>query len=146
MKLGRSPYVIGCAGLLPAVAALGVFLAGPPQMRPFAWQAGILYATLILSFLGGTWWSFALRATPARRPLLLALAALPTALAFVLVMVMAPIWAVLLGALLIAILPIDALFERLGLAPPGWTGLRALLSAGLGLVTVALAIAGLRAL
>ncbi len=144
MKLARPSIAFGYAGLIPPLLAIAAFFFGPAGWRPYAWQAGVVYALVIFGFLGGTWWSFALRADPRRQVTLLALSVLPPLGAAVLFLVMSPAWALLLAGLHVAILPVDRLFERLALAPEGWLRLRASLATGLALATTALAIAGLR--
>lgn len=143
MMLARPPIALGFAGLIPPLAALAMFFAGPEGWRPFAWQGGIVYALVIFGFLGGVWWAFGMRAEPARQWPLLLLSVLPPLGAAALFMAMSPAWALVLGGLHLALLPVDSLFERLGLAPAGWLRLRAPLAAGLGLATVALGVAGL---
>ncbi|QMW24670.1 DUF3429 domain-containing protein [Sandaracinobacteroides saxicola] len=137
--MSRFAHALGVLGLAPAFAALAGFILAPdPEARAWAWQAGALYAALIFSFLGGSWWGFAVRAERAIAPMLLTLAVLPTLAALALVMVMSPWMLMLLGGLIIAILPIDRLFERTRLAPEGWFALRLPLSLGLGTSTIAL--------
>lgn len=48
--------VLGLAGVAPQVACLAA-LALYPDSRWFALAAGCCYAAIILSFLGGLWWS-----------------------------------------------------------------------------------------
>lgn len=144
-SMGRAPFALGFAGLLPPLIALALVAFGPEAWRGPAWSAGVVYAAIILSFLGGTWWAFAMRAGPARRPLLAALAVLPSLAAWAVVLVLSPPWVLVLAGLIAATLPIDRLFERLALAPVGWMRLRVPLSVGLSLITLALGVIGLRA-
>ncbi|MDI4637041.1 MULTISPECIES: DUF3429 domain-containing protein [Halomonadaceae] len=56
----RLPFLLGLAGLLPFLAAaLGVWWT-PPAWQAFALDAFIYYSAVILSFLGGIHWGFAM--------------------------------------------------------------------------------------
>jgi hypothetical protein len=143
------PRWLGRAGLLPQLACVGVLYAGPAEWREPAQALAFAYAALILSFLGGMWWGIAAAAPAAQRrntlgwvwiaavlPSLVALAGfVPWALGW---QWPEPSLAMLSGALLVS-LGVDA---RLGpLAPRWWMPLRVPLSFGLGLMTMAAAVA-----
>lgn len=143
------PRWLGIAGLLPQLGCVAVLYAGPADWRAGALALAFAYAALILSFLGGAWWGIAAAAPAAERrnalgwlwiaavvPSLVALAGfLPWALGW---QWPEPSLVMLAGALLVS-LGVDA---RLGaLAPRWWMALRVPLSLGLGLLTLAAALA-----
>ena len=146
-KVPSLPKWLGLAGLLPQLACLGLLIWGPPQWDYFARQGALLYAALILSFLGGTWWGIAASAPAAERRGALgwiwAASVLPMLGAFA-----ALLWPlhnmpsepalVALAAALWLVLIIDWRLAKL--APPWWFALRAPLSIGLGAATFAVAI------
>ena len=145
----RWPRLLGLAGLLPQLAAVLAAFLGPEEWNEPARAIGALYAALIFTFLGGTWWGIAAGAPAAERRGGLAwawvAAVLPSLITFGLVgawMVdMVPLEPVLvmLGAGLLVALAVDA---RLGsLSPRWWMQLRVPLSVILGSVTIALALA-----
>ena len=54
------PRLLGLAGLLPQLAIMGlVLVSAQNEWRDAAIAMAALYAGLILSFLGGTWWGIA---------------------------------------------------------------------------------------
>lgn len=140
--------LLGLAGLLPQIACLLAVYLGPAQWREAALVTAALYAALILSFLGGTWWGLAAGAPAAERrsalgwlwiaavlPSLVALAALaPFALGYT---GAEPSLMMLGGALLVA-LAVDGRLS--GLAPRWWLSLRVPLSIGLGVLTFLIAL------
>lgn len=146
-KVGRTARLLGYAGLLPQAAAIALIAAG----RREAALAALLYASIILSFLGGMWWGFAMRRT-ANQAALAITAVVPSLVAAALLAVaFAAIYLPLgpgsdrvavaalvgLGVALIVTLPVDRHLTATGEAPVGWMGLRAPLSLGLGLLTIA---------
>ncbi|MBX7482798.1 DUF3429 domain-containing protein [Qipengyuania qiaonensis] len=143
------PRWLGLAGLLPQLACVVILYVGPPEWRQSAQAISLAYAALILSFLGGTWWGFAAMAPAAERRRALGwlwVAAVLPCLAGLACFFPAifgwespePSLVMLAGALLVS-LGVDA---RLGpLAPRWWMSLRAPLSIGLGLLTMAAALA-----
>ena len=143
------PRWLGLAGLLPQLACVAILYLGPGQWRGAALGVAFAYAALILSFLGGMWWGIAAAAPAAERRRTLGwlwiAAVLPNlvALAAFLPWVFEWPWPepslVMLGGALLVSLGVDA---RLGpLAPRWWMALRVPLSAGLGLTTLAAALA-----
>lgn len=131
-----SPLALGLAGLIPFWG-----LAASLRLAPVAGiGAGTIdlalaaYAALILSFLGGVRWGFA-----AVRPDQPAVAAHyaagvgPSLLGWAALALPEPWRLALLGALLLALGPMDLGLVRDGLAPPWFGRLRLILSTGAGL-------------
>lgn len=159
-RVPRLALVLGYAGLLPMAGALllvayaRVRLAADPYPffhGPwFLWQqlaafGSLIYAGLILSFLGGMWWGQASRAFASES--IFAGAVVPSLLAFALLLLgmLGVAWTgsprrslIALGAAIVATLPIDQLLVRRGIAPLWWMRLRVPLSLGLGLGTIAI--------
>ena len=143
--------VLGYAGLLPNLVALGWALAvhdapgGGPVAYALAMSAQV-YAALILSFLGGMWWGVAaLRVAPERLWGWLAMAVAPSlwaAAAFVSAWIARPPVgiALVLGAGLVLSLFGDARLRREAMVPAWWMRLRVPLSVGLAVETVAAAL------
>ncbi|NIJ62674.1 DUF3429 domain-containing protein [Qipengyuania flava] len=143
------PRWLGLAGLLPQFACVAVLYAGPVEWREAALAIAFAYAALILSFLGGMWWGIAAAAPAAQRRKTLGwlwiAAVLPSLVALACFLPWALDWAwpepslVMLGGALLVTLGVDA---KLGaLAPRWWMTLRVPLSTGLGLATIAAALA-----
>ena len=143
------PRWLGLAGLLPQFTCLAVLYAGPAEWREAALAIAFAYAALILSFLGGMWWGIAAAAPAAQRRKALGwlwiAAVLPSLVALACFLPWALDWAwpepslVMLGGALLVSLGVDA---KLGaLAPRWWLALRVPLSTGLGLATIAAALA-----
>ncbi|QFI61941.1 DUF3429 family protein [Qipengyuania flava] len=143
------PRWLGLAGLLPQFTCLAVLYAGPAEWREAALAIAFAYAALILSFLGGMWWGIAAAAPAAQRRKALGwlwiAAVLPSLVALACFLPWALDWAwpepslVMLGGALLVTLGVDA---KLGaLAPRWWMALRVPLSTGLGLATIAAALA-----
>jgi len=137
--VGESPLILGYAGLLPQIAALATCAFGmDSDMGPmFAFG----YATLILSFLGGIWWGFAMRSSSGQGQIA-SLAVLPSLFGSALILlsiahVLPLAWAlVLLGSAVIGTLLIDRRLVEDGIAPAGWMAMRIPLSVGLGALTI----------
>jgi hypothetical protein len=143
------PRWLGLAGLLPQFTCVAVLYAGPAEWREAASAIAFAYAALILSFLGGMWWGIAAAAPAAQRRKALGwlwiAAVLPGLVALACFLPWALDWAwpepslVMLGGALLVSLGVDA---KLGaLAPRWWMALRVPLSTGLGLATIAAALA-----
>ncbi|MGL6043221.1 MAG: DUF3429 domain-containing protein [Sandaracinobacteroides sp.] len=141
--LPRPAFLLGIAGLLPAFAAVAAFLLAPDAWRATAFRGGALYAGLIFSFLGGTWWALATRAEPARQWPLYIFSVIPSLAALALLMLLTPGRLVLLGGLILLTLPIDNLLVRLKLAPANWMQLRVPLTLGLSAATAGLGLAAM---
>lgn len=144
----RWPRLLGLAGLLPQFAAVLAAFAGPDEWHQPARVMGALYAALIFTFLGGTWWGIAGGAPAAERRggLVWAwvAAVMPSLVAFGLIgawifdlLPLEPVLVMLGGGLLMA-LGVDARFGSL--SPRWWMQLRAPLSVALGTATIALAL------
>lgn len=149
--VGRAAFLLGGAGLLPQIAAV-VAMAGA-RSAPDTWLdalvgpalgLGLIYPLLILSFLGGAWWGFAMR-RERRQGLLAAVAVLPSlaalALAGLLLATMRFDWTlVAVGGAVLLTLPVDRELTRRGDAPANWMRLRIPLSVGLGGLTILLGV------
>jgi hypothetical protein len=134
---------LGIAGLLPQAAAFAaVYKGGEARWTALAMAFG--YAALIFSFLGGVWWGLALAAPRAPR-WTFAAAVMPSLLALALwyPWMVGDTWPgpelVVLGGLIAASPLVDC---AIGFAPPGWMGLRWVLSLGLGGLTIAVGLIG----
>lgn len=140
--------VLGLAGLLPQLACLAVAWLGPPVWKDAASTIAALYAALILSFLGGTWWGLAAGAPAAERRAALGwlwtAAVMPSLIALACLAPLAFGWLwpepslVMLGGALLIALGVDV--RLAGLAPRWWLQLRVPLSVVLGTVTLAIAL------
>ncbi|BBI19213.1 hypothetical protein EKJ_00600 [Qipengyuania flava] len=143
------PRWLGLAGLLPQFTCVAVLYAGPAEWREAALAIAFAYAALILSFLGGMWWGIAAAAPAAQRRKALGwlwiAAVLPSLVALACFLPWALDWAwpepslVMLGGALLVTLGVDAKLSAL--APRWWMTLRVPLSTGLGLATIATALA-----
>lgn len=143
---------LGLAGLLPAFGCVAMAYIVPQDLQGSWIILGGLYAGLILSFLGGTWWGIAAVSPAAEGRGTLAsiwfAAVTPSLIALG-----AGLWWIenpdqpqpaltVLAAGLFAALIVDVrLAKGLGIAPRWWLALRIPLSTGLGLATLALAFA-----
>ena len=127
--------LLGLMGILPQLAcvALAVLPAGDwPE------QAGLAYAALILSFLGGLWWMAALLAG-VRNLAPYALAVLPSLIGWGAMLL--PTGGLFLVALCLLASPLADRYLAQRIAwPAGWLGLRWQMATGLGLATLALAL------
>ncbi len=137
---------LGFAGLAPAALALlvemwgrfGASPAGSPRHALAAIGAivALVYGAVILSFIGGIWWGFAVRCPPRRQVALAILAVLPSLAAAALVA--APVWLgadialIVLGSLIVTTLVVDRRLALVKIVPSGWMRLRVPLSIGLG--------------
>lgn len=131
--------MLGAAGMLPAIAALVVALAGPVAWREVAGGVSAAYAAVILAFLGGSWWGLASAGDPASRPPLgaaLAVSVLPALAAWVALLLDHAGGLALLGLLFLVTLPGDAWIARNRAAPEWWLRLRVPLSVGMAVVTL----------
>lgn len=133
--------LLGFSGLLPQLFALLIAATGiDPALGA---TMALAYAVLIVAFLGGIWWGFAMDARR-RQPLLAGLAVAPALAAFALVVaravgLRADLALVAISVVLMLTLLIDRLFGEEALAPPGWMGLRTPLTIGLAALTLATA-------
>jgi hypothetical protein len=142
-RIPRSALLLGLAGLLPFYWGLLTMLA--PELG--AWTqmtlggrfAGpylqLAYGTVILAFMSGVLWGFAAKAEASAAPYGYALSVIPALWAFFMVGGGPVAGAINLIAGFLGLLLLDWQFWRLGLAPAWWMHLRVLLTAGV-LVTL----------
>lgn len=134
--------ILGLAGLLPQIVCL--VAAFDHEIRFIALSGAFLYAALILSFLGGFWWGLAV-AAPQAPKWIYGVAVVPSLLAMAsgIPWMIGSTWPgpslAFLGIAIILALSVDLRLARLGLMPDWMLRLRVMLSAGLGLITLALA-------
>ncbi|WP_375394246.1 DUF3429 domain-containing protein [uncultured Sphingomonas sp.] len=137
---------LGFAGLIPQAAVVATLLTGNVAARFTALATGFAYAALILSFLGGTWWGLAAQAGERAHKWIWTVSVAPSllALASTVPWTTGDPWPgpslLLLGLSLIGALLVDYRLYRLGIAPGWWLWLRAPLSGGLALLTIAAAL------
>lgn len=149
-QVPATPRWLGLAGVLPALACLALAWIGEEAWLDSARIAGGLYAGLILSFLGGTWWGIAAAAPAAQGRGVLGwvwvAAVTPSLIALA-----AGLWWLTdparpqpaLAMLAFAILSsplVDLRLKGMALAPRWWMALRWPLSFLLGLATLGLAV------
>ncbi|WP_375402110.1 DUF3429 domain-containing protein [uncultured Sphingomonas sp.] len=145
--IARTTRLLGFAGLLPQLVAAALVASGRGEPFFFGRVLALVYGIIILSFLGGVWWGFAVRRTTGQGALA-AIAVLPS-LAGVALMIATqfglplPRALVTLGTLIALTPVVDRRLVATGEAPAGWMRLRAPLSLGLGGLTI---LAGLLAL
>lgn len=133
----RSALWLGLAGLIPfvwglltevspALFDLGQRLAGP---RFVGLHVQVFYGSLILSFMSGVLWGFAVRAPEAVRGTCFGLSTLPAIWTFLTIGGGAERSVLALVAGFLAVLALDVVFDRHGLCPGWWLPLRVLLTA-----------------
>jgi hypothetical protein len=125
--------LLGFAGLIPPVVLTAVALLDLGLFAPSTPGFVRTYAAVILSFIGGSWWAFALRE---ERPsaLLLTMAVLPSLAGWAAIFWFFPPQALFaLAAMLVLTLAVDALLVRRRLASRWWMKLRVPLSLVLAL-------------
>lgn len=128
--------LLGFAGLIPPIVLTAVALLDIGLFAPSTSGFVRTYAAVILSFIGGSWWAFALRQ---ERPhaVLLTLAVLPSLAGWAAIFWFFPPQALFaLAAMLLATLLVDALLVAQRLAPRWWMKLRVPLSVALALCCV----------
>lgn len=143
--LPRFARLLGLSGLLPQMLCLALALADPGMAElEAAGLAGLFYAALILSFLGGLWWMAAALGGMARPgPYLLAV--LPSLAGWAILLAQAfgllalPAGLALLALCLLASPLADRHLARSLPVPPGWIALRWAMASGLGGLTLLLA-------
>lgn len=147
-QIGRGALALGYAGLLPQVAAVAVIAPGVrgstgqvliPAVIGYA--LALVYGAVILSFLGGIWWGWAM-ARSVGQARLAAIAVLPSLVGVACLAAggLFPLtgWpAVALGSALMLTLLVDRHLVATGEAPADWMRLRTPLSLGLGGLTIA---------
>lgn len=142
--------LLGLAGLSPPILAVVLIVLGRRDPTDLSWfplavgyGLALIYAAVILSFLGGIWWGFAMHRV-AGQGRLVAVAVLPSLVAAACVGWAAatlqtggPLPLIVLGAGVLLTLPVDRHLVAMGEAPAGWMRLRVPLSVGLGGLTIA---------
>lgn len=143
--VGRTAFLLGVAGLLPqagAVGRLAMVRSDAPIGAGFGAIAALIYGGVILSFLGGMWWGFAMRREEGQGRLAV-LATLPSLVAAALpasfLVTEQPFTSslVALGVAILLTLVVDRHLVATGDAPANWMRLRVPLSVGLGGLTIA---------
>ena len=119
---GVLPFVWSVATQIsPTFADAALRTLGPRFIGPYV---GLVYGTIILSFMSGVLWGFATRATGRTATMGYALSVIPALWAFFFVG-NGPVSAALMLAVGFAgLLGLDYLFWRQGLAPAWWMQLR----------------------
>ncbi len=134
-----SALLLGYAGLLPPAIGIALRLVDPVR-GGMANALALLYAALILSFLGGMWWGIAAaRVSGAALGMLLGIAVVPTLIALAAGAVLfasVVSGAAILAAGLLGSLLVDMALVRAGHAPMWWMRLRVPLSVGLAALTL----------
>ena len=136
-RVSHAAMMLGFAGLAPQFAAVTMIALGRSDL---ALPVAVAYPLIILSFLGGIWWGFAVRRREDQASLA-ALAVVPSLVAMGL-LVMATVtgkFGQLLigtGVAILMTLIVDLHLVRSGDAPADWMRLRVPLSLGLGGLTI----------
>lgn len=138
MKMPIFARWLGLSGLLPLMAVVAILgFAGGTEIARTALGLGLIYAALILSFLGGLWWGLAAASGKASAGWIWGVAVLPSLYAWVplglaqIGIIDVRLALALVGVGLAAALFIDRALAAAGLAPPWWMSLRWPLSGGL---------------
>lgn len=140
--LPPAAFALGFAGLLPQFCPPLVLMSGIDEWRMLALASALLYALLILSFLGGLWWALAARSGGHAPGWVWIAAVVPSLIAFAVGLgatLAGHVGAtplVIVGLSLWAALAVDRVLYTRGLCPDGWLRLRAPLSLGLGALTL----------
>ncbi|WP_313534859.1 DUF3429 domain-containing protein [Sphingomonas sp.] len=142
-SLSPAARILGFAGLLPLIGcAAGLVLL--PAHREALLDAGFGYAALIFSFLGGLWWGQGVARGKASAALF-SVAVVPSLIAWGLMLLRllgCPLREALmaLGVVILLSPIVDLALAQKQLNMRGWIALRLQLSAGLGALTLALAV------
>ncbi|GEM73780.1 DUF3429 domain-containing protein [Sphingomonas aquatilis] len=137
--VGESAMILGYAGLLPQIAAAATCAFDQTTQTGGMFAFG--YAALILSFLGGIWWGFAMCAG-VRQGEIACLAVAPSIVAAGLILlsvggvISLALALVLLGVAVLLTLLVDRRLTAQGITPGGWMALRVPLSLGLGSLSI----------
>ena len=153
MRLPLTAVALGVLGLVPFFACGLLAVAGDPVVAPRALLALIGYGAVILSFIGGVHWGFALPVVPPQAVLALVPPAatrrlvggvVPSLVGWGAVLLAVYAWddlaLLVLIAGFIAAIVVEARANRLGLMPPGYIWLRWGLTAGVLICLVSVAI------
>ena len=141
-EIPRSALLLGLAGLIPFIwgaltvlrpewAIWGTGALGPRFVGPYV---QLFYGSVILAFMSGVLWGFATKAEGTMAASGYALSVIPALWAFFMTGGGPTTAAINLAAInlivgFVALLGLDWLFWRYGLAPPWWMQLRLLLTA-----------------
>lgn len=126
---------MGLSGILPQLACIGLALS---YDAVFAAEAGLAYAAIILSFLGGMWWIQGLLAG-SRSKAVYVIAVLPSLIGWGAMLL--PSGGLVVVALCLLASPlVDRNLLRLSTLPEGWISLRWQMASGLGLASIVLAL------
>lgn len=147
-RIPTSALLLGLAGLLPfAWGALTLYspaamemtgrLVGPRFVGPYV---GLFYGSVILSFMSGVLWGFATKAEGPVASTGYALSVLPALWAFFMTGGGPVSASISLIAGFIGLLGLDWLFWNQGLAPAWWMKLRLILTAGVVLCLLPVAL------
>jgi hypothetical protein len=128
-KLPRVAWIYGAAGLIPFLGCAAADIAGAPPGQGWWRLALLIYAAVILSFLGGARWGFELAHLPAKA-VVITLSMAPSIAGFFLLLTPPHLqrWA-LGGAVVAHILQWAWDIQAKG-APDGYGRLRSVLAAG----------------
>lgn len=132
----RSALILGLAGVLPffwsiatqlspGMADIAISLLGPRFVGPYV---GLVYGTIILSFMSGVLWGFAGRATGRIATIGYIVSVIPALWAFFFVGNGHLSASLMLAVGFVGLLCLDYLFWRHGYAPVWWMQLRILLT------------------
>jgi len=144
-KIPPEAKILGVGVLVPLVAGVAIHLAVPePLGYPLA-QTTLVYASMILSFIGGIHWGFASAAfargpVGSAAPRLLGLSVLPPFIGLLVVLLPTFVAAPLLAVAFVGVLLLDRVSEGLGYAPDWWMRLRIQLTGGVVVLLVILTI------
>jgi Protein of unknown function (DUF3429) len=146
-QLPTAAMLLGVSGALPLLAGVAVAITTPSPFGIPVVPAVVVYAALILSFLGGMHWglgSAALLREPANLEAtrIFGLSILPPLAGWVAVFLPGRLSPAALTFAFLAVLILDRWIERLGYAPAWWMRLRIRLTAIVVVLLLLLAVAG----
>ena len=136
IRVPRSALILGLAGLLPfvwsvatqalpALSDVGLRILGPRFIGPYV---GLVYGTIILSFMSGVLWGFAAHTTGRTATYGYCLSVIPALWALFFVGNGPTSAAIMLAIGFTGLLGLDYLFWRYDLAPVWWMQLRTVLT------------------
>ena len=134
MRIPPAALGLGLAGVVPFVWGAvtqvwpGVGAASGLMPMFLGTYVALTYGMVILSFMSGVLWGFAARADGPRATFGYAVSVIPALWAFFMVNADPAGAVVNLAAGFVALLGLDAMFLRWGLAPPWWMRLRVILT------------------
>lgn len=128
----KPALVLGWLGVLPFAASCLAAISGNADTASLAMRALVVYATIILSFMGGAQWGLAMVAAsggPSELARRLAVSTLPALAAFGLAALSSRPALLGLAAVFVALFFYDLATARSGVAPNWYPALRAQLTA-----------------